>query len=90
MDSDGKQLYKFSPSLIMNRMEKKEVSFRSLSRLTKEYDPDGQGIAAMTCSRILLDGADPKVSTLFMICSALGISPRSTFIKIEKMKETAK
>lgn len=81
--------YKFSSELIKDRREKKKLSYRCLSGLTKDVDPEGDGVTAMTCSRIELIGADPKASTIFMICGALGISPRSTFIK-EDMEEDVK
>lgn len=73
----------FTPELIIKRRLIKKISYRSLAKTTAEIDPEGEGVSAMTCMRIETERGDPKVSSVILICAALGISPKSTYINKE-------
>lgn len=76
-------MFRFDSALIQKRRKAAGLSLAKLSVLTADLDPKGKGVSPMTCMRIEKDNADPTTSSLMMICSALGISPKSAFVKIK-------
>lgn len=72
----------FSPELMRKRIDWSGITLREIQHRTKLIDPHGKGVNQMTIHR-MLKGADPKASTISLVCAALGISPRSCFENIE-------
>lgn len=69
---------KFDSKIIYKRRIQAKLSYRSLSALTRNLDPENKGVSAMTCHRIETD-LKPSIVSLMLICDALGISAKSTF-----------
>ena len=79
-------LRKYDNGFIAAKMEKMKIKDKDLVELTKEIDPDGKGLAPMTCRRARL-GEQVSLETLFMICCALGVKPESPFVKNEEVEK---
>lgn len=77
-----KSMTVFSPELINKRIESTKITLREIQERTALIDHQGKGVHFMTIQR-MLNGADPKASTISLVCAALGISPRSCFEKVE-------
>jgi len=73
-------MFKFENSLITKRRKYLKMTFRALHSKTVFIDPEGKGVSVMTCQRIE-SGIEPSIKHLILVCEALGISPRSTFVR---------
>lgn len=72
-------LKEYSPELIINRYNEKKMTMRSIVEETKRIDPDGKGISIGTVQRII-SGSEALPSTICLLCAALDISPKSTYV----------
>ncbi len=73
---------KYDPSVIANKLEKMNISDKDFRQLVMSKDPEGKGLSLTTC-RKAKDGQNLKVQTICLICYAIGITPESTFVKLD-------
>lgn len=72
----------YSNKIIVKYYNASKMTLRQMSEKTKEVDPAGSGLSAMTVHRIL-KGDRPVIDSVCIMCEALGISPKSVFVNIE-------
>lgn len=73
---------KYDPSVIANRLEKMGISDKDFRQLVMSKDPEGKGLSLTTCRKAKA-GENLKVQTICLVCFAIGITPESTFIKLD-------
>ncbi len=71
----------FSPAILVKKMQTKNLSYKQIAALTKTIDKKGKGVSDMTCYRVLTGISDPTAKSISLLSCALGVSPKSTFIK---------
>lgn len=69
--------------------ESNGLTSEALSRLTKEYDPDGEGIAQSTISRYINADFLPGAREIRILCDALDVSPNWLILGVEDTKAPA-
>lgn len=70
-------------------MKRDDLSAEALSRLTKEYDRDGEGIAQSTILRYMSGGFLPGAREIRILCEALDVSPNWLILGNEDTRQPA-